>query len=361
MKNKLIICFILMVVCIPFVGSISVSADSEKTEKNKFIYSTLSDFLDIQNIDFDNNISISEPFDVFDFDHESQIMNKELYFVSSNNNLIGLLSIDYVNQEYQANFSEISDEVLNDLYQNNVAFVYGLHNDIAVVWYENVFHSLDNDAVYDLTFNQDMYFPKTIEADVNLKSNYPLYAVQSNITPYSSTVYNKQLSNISIVKNGSSPSGKGLCWAATMAMKINRESPSWSNMDVDDVFWNMRIMFSEDPVGTIEWYKKGYPRFGLSNLSYKRNGLSTSETSIVIQNDKAIHIDVSNSSTKTAHAVLIGGITIYSDHAIYTIYDSNKSQKCYQYVTDKAMSDYNYFVYNASSSTTYDSWYVTVY
>lgn len=348
MKNKLIICLALMIVCISFIWNIPASAYAEKTNKEQFIYSTLSDFLEIQDIDFDSDILVSEPFDVFDFDNEVQIFNKEIYFVSSKNELIGLLAVDYVNNEFQANFSEVSDGLLSELYHNNVSFIYGLHNDIAVVWYENEFHSLDNDIVYDLNFNDDLYIPKSIDS-IGLNASYPLYAVQSNVILRSSAIYNKQLSNISIVKNGTDPSGRGICWAATMAMKINRESSSWSNMD------------AEDPIGTIEWYKEGYPKFGLSNLSYARSGLSTSKTSMIIQDDKAIHIDVSSSSSGTAHSVLIGGITIYSDHAIYTIYDCNKTQKCYQYVSDKAMSDYKYFVYNASSSRTYDNWYVTVY
>ena len=64
------------------------------------------------------------------------------------------------------------------------------------------------------------------------------------------------------------------------------------------------------------------------------------------------------------HAVLISGIKIYSDHAVYTIYDCNQDHGMfYQYVSSQAMSDPDYFYdenINANG-TTFTYWKYSVY
>ena len=355
MKNKLIICFILLVVCIPFVGSISVSADSDDTEKKQFIYSTLSDFLDIQNIDFDSNVLISEPFEVYDFNNDGIIDNREIYFIIRGNKVIGRLAFNIVNNEFQANYLALSNSIFDNLYQNNIDFAYGFYDNNTIVLINNEFRTFDNTVIGNSDELELNCETKTITRDLVNNSFVALTLSECYSTTRSSLLFNKQLSGVTHVSNSKTPSNNGLCWAATMAMKINRESPSWSNMDADDVFWNMRIMFGEDPIGDIEWYKKGYPRFGMDNLTYKSGGMTCGQVSSAIQNNKTIHADLWTSSSakgkKEGHSILISGIKIYSDHAIYTIYDCNQDYGMfYQYVSSQAMSNPAYFYYDNKNS-----------
>ena len=67
-------------------------------------------------------------------------------------------------------------------------------------------------------------------------------------------------------------------------------------------------------------------------------------------------LQISVENSKSAHAVIISGITIYSDHSVYTICDPNKQSKVYQNVSYAAMSDPSQFYYGS-----YTDWYRTIY
>ena len=134
-------------------------------------------------------------------------------------------------------------------------------------------------------------------------------------------------------------------------MKINYTKGK--SLTARDVYYAMYNKYSSEPVGNMTWYKRMYPYYGIS-ATYYEDGVGTGTVSTAINNNKPVQISVKNSTS--SHAVVISGITIYTDHSVYTICDPNKNSKVYQNVSYAAMSDPSQFYYGS-----YTDWYRTIY
>lgn len=354
--NKILALVVSLVISVTILGTIPVSANTSKdSDLDVFIHNVLKDFLIVEGYDENSDIAISSYFPVYNFENGEITPNKRIYFIFYDDSVVGKLSIDIANNEYQANYSIISNSILDELYQKKISFAYGYYGDISAVLFENELKPINSNAKIQYESFYD---------DLTLKNVTKEQKFSLEKQTRSSLLYNKQLSNVSFVYNVSNPdNGEGLCWAATMAMKINRETTVViDRVTARDVYQQAKnVGISEDlPYGCIFWYKVTYPSYFVYIDEYINGGLTYNQITTALNKNKTIHVDLLYGSGGWGHSVLFTGISIYNDYSLYTIYDSN-GYKCYQYVSQEAMNDPSKFYYSTDYNRTYYNWTNSIY
>ncbi len=345
-------------------GSSSIETDSINNEEILFVEKVLPDFLNLEGY-FGSEIWVTDSYAVYDLNNSTTIQNKNIYFVFDHDEIIGRLYVDYINGQFQANFATINSTVLNDVYNSNSNFIFGIYDKNEIVQCDNISVSLSSKK-FDLINDLDL-ISTTNHIEKKTKIRFP---DQVNST----LLYNKQLSGITWVENEEDFKGNGLCWAATIAMKQMRESGSknWKNLWAQAVFYNLYMHVKDDtlPSGNMHWYQIAYPYFEYPNVSYLNSGLISSGISHALDNNRTIHADLFRTNKNgteyiSGHTVLITGMSIYNDHGVYTIYDCNNetSHYSYQWVSPEALGNAKKFVYTCpyDSNISYTTWDRTVY
>lgn len=339
-----IIAAIISTLC-SFGGFKSFAVERDGNFEN-YAQSVLNDILQLNGYENGDSYQLSDEFEVMDLDTNTIVENENQYFVISDDEVIGLYAVYEINNSYESNYFSFTSEEVNEALDSGTTVAIGYKNDILYIISEDdvLYSSIDvSDDTLFLSFDRSICSFEPISAEY-------LFTIQTPRTR-ASVVFNKQLS-VGIVKNSISPkTGEGLCWAASGAMKINYTKGK--SLTARDVYYAMYNKYSSEPVGNMTWYKRMYPYYGIS-ATYYEDGVGTGTVSTAINNNKPVQISVKNSTS--SHAVVISGITIYTDHSVYTICDPNKNSKVYQNVSYAAMSDPSQFYYGS-----YTDWYRTIY
>lgn len=348
MKIRRILSLALVFVVINCIITFNVTADNSRDNFGDFedyTRSTLGDMLLLDGFQTGDSYKLSNAFTVYNFDTNTIVDNQKVYFVINDSNVVGIYSFYEIDDTFTCNYTPILLNHIDNISDLNMPIVVGYRKDILYILSENevIYNSVDDYITFKWqTFNLTHCEFATV------RPNYE-FIIQSLKTR--ATVYNKQL-DVKIVSNTTSPkSGKGVCWAACVAMKVNYTKSK--NLSALTVYYDMYNKYHTEPYGNMDWYKKAYPYYGIT-AKYISGGIGSGDVSTAINNNKPIQIGLSRSGA--AHAVIISGITIYSDHAVYTICDPNKTGCVYQYVSYGAMSDPSQFYYG-----NYTNWTKAVY
>ncbi len=376
MKNikktiSLLTCFVLtFMLATTNVCAIQLSKTDTSDIKMEYIETRLKDYLLMDGYSSSDSFFISNSFSINYYENNSVDSLAEIYFIFKDNAVISMLTVMNINNEYTSRYSKLSSSIISNLFNSNTPFSVGYIDDDLCVCFNNQIVSLNSNTEINTDPNQINATSQTITK----AKGY--YFVQTR----SSLLFSKTL-DIDIVANGTSPyDGTGMCWAATIAMKVNYLNPTYNNsLNARAVLELLRMKYTTSiygyPIGTKAWIQRGFNYFNISCTTFDR-GLSTSEVSNQIQNNNPIFIALKRDSDESekeeegdyvAHAVLIVGCSVYSDHAIYVIADSNALEYHYQDVSYAAMSNPDEFIYyyphwyTGDIIYTYPTWYLSIY
>lgn len=345
--------FVLMFVL--FTNTVTASSLDELSvydEVNQYIDSVLKDYLELEGYSSGEIFYISNSFEVNIFDDNTIDSNREFFFIFKDNIVIGMITVGYFNNEYSSKYTRLNNEIIEELFISKTPFAVGYSSDNLFIYYNDVFVPLCSSEEADIDSSTCDISIQTILQNRNYRF------VQSRST----VLFNKVL-DVEYVSNDINPyTGAGLCWAATLAMKVNGHRDNVNPLSALVVLQLLRNKYESEygmPTGTPEWIMRGYGYFGIA-CTYVSDGLTASEVSNVINNDKPIDIGLKRNGGKAGHGVVIAGCTIYSNHAIYVISDCNiETGYQYQDVSYSAMSNPDSFIYYGQY--TYDDWYESYY
>ena len=170
--------------------------------------------------------------------------------------------------------------------------------------------------------------------------------------------------DVPCVHNDDDPYGNGLCWAASIASRVNYQNST--SLTALGVYYACKYSSvsgkpSGNPCGTDEWIKYGYKIYGI-NTSRVYGGKTASQIQNALSNNKPLtcyFITSMNSSNSTAHIVLLTGLYLYGSSQIYMFRDSNLYGVVSINVPSSALNNPRYFVYSASGKT-YPVWWCTI-
>lgn len=331
--------------------TITAFADDESDSFDVYLKGVAERFFNIIGFENGKEYQISNSFDVYNFDDEKYIENRKLTFIISDNKIIGLINSNDENGEYISNYQEISSADLNCALNDSSDIVMGCKGDTFYILSNNNNIYMSNDLNKQTAFS-DFDFSNCSFDKLVIDRENVYNPIQTR-----SVLYNKQL-NVKRVENSNSPrTGKGLCWAACVAMKVNYQyNKSYTAMNVYNAMYNK---YHTEPLGQMIWYNRAYLNYGMTDATYYERGLGSGTVSNAIRDNRPVNIDIWDSTGKAGHAVIISGVTICDNYSTYTLVDPNEPVKIYQDISLKAMSDPKYFVYYAKEYT-YTNWTASV-
>ncbi len=352
LKKILSITICLVFTFVLFTTTVSAEENKQTTqstitsEKTAYIDSILKEYLLLEKHTPSDDYYISNSYQINYFNSNTVDNATEIYFVFKDNDVIGMLTVGYNNDEYISKYSKLSNDVITDLYADKTPFALGYEDDDLYAYYNNQLIALLNDATTDIDLSA-----KSITAQVIVKERSYVFVQSRSTTPTTNIL------SVSHVANASTSSGKGLCWAANIAMKVNFHRNYVVTLSALDIYNILNNRYSGTPIGTPLWIKRGYDLFNI-NYTYTDSGLTSSQVVSAINNNKPIDIGVKNDTS--AHGVLIVGYSVYINRAIYVINDPNiHSGNVYQDVSYAAMNYPHLFTYIGND--TYDDWYESYY
>ena len=343
---SVILCFLLTLQL--FTTAIAMDNEANPTHNiNEYVNSVLKEYLVLQDYYSFANIYISNSFNVYDFGNNSTVSDRNVYFIFDNDDVIGMLTVVNNQNDFGSKYSVISNSFLSELYTNQSELAIGYENEYLFAVSNGEYYSFLNNTNLSVSVNS-----LTVDTQVLKKAR-----AYNAVIPRDTILFDKQLS-VNHVSNANNPTtGAGLCWAACVAMKVNYQTYRTAQLNSIGVYQLLKSKYGGNPIGNMTWYKRAYPYFNVS-CTYLTRGLGTGEVSDIINLN--IPIQIGLSTDDSAHAVLIVGCRIYSNHAIYSINDPNDPEVQYQDVTYNAMSNPDYFVYYANTKT-YTSWNKSIY
>lgn len=336
-----------------------VACATDNQSLDAYINQRVGNYLYLEGYTDLSAISISNSFDIYDFNKGIIINNRSINFVINDNNIIGILIVGFVNNDYSSMYMAVESDILTEYYVNNIPFAIGYSNGYFVLVHNGLAINLDGYLISNITI-------PSIYNEMLIVANRPCNAVQSR-----SALFNKQLNVARRNNEINADNGKGLCWAACIAMKVDYQSTSINYLMTLAVYNHLKSAYNPSvygfPVGNLVWYNRAYSYYQTGCTVYTR-GLGAGEVSNYINQNKPIQISLSGDIGN--HDVIISGCTIYSNHAIYTIIDPNPEAgngtgKVYQDVSLQAMSDPDYFVYygdheNYGDAYMFNDWYLSI-
>lgn len=322
--------------------TITAFANDESDSFDVYLKGVAERFFNITGFEYGKEYQISNSFDVYNFDDEAYIQNRKLSFIISDNKIIGVLNIDNTNENYNSNYFEVSDVKLNNALKDSSNIAVGYKNDVFYILTNNSIVYMSNDLSNDILIS-DFDLTNILFSEISVENEYVYSPVHTRAT----LLFNKQLN----VKHVSNVGDR--CWAACVAMKVNYQKSK--NLLTNTVYNAMYKKYNEKPVGSMQWYKRAYSYYGVSATYYEK-GLGSGPVSNAINNNKPVHISVSNSNG--SHAIIICGTTICDTYSTYIIDDPNIGSKVYQDISYSAMSNPDYFVYYGQH--TYTKWHRSI-
>lgn len=349
MKNR---CFIksivLMMALVIFSSSIShtVFAESIQNEDDNsvvtYIEDVLPNYLEIHNVDMDN-IYISNSFNVYNADI-NQNTDIDTYVVFKEDKVIGLFSINEINENYYSSFEYNNFDSIQEVYDNNEEIAFVSSDESLLIESELELYTVDEcKTIYNTEIKVDELY--RIEKAQEIEA-------EDNILEISSSYYYKKNIAVPIVANATSPNNEGLCWAATIASKYDYESNQ--NLTAIDVYNNLAQEYGGNPIGTVTWVQRGFSYYSMDCTTLYRM-MDCGEILENIKADNTIYMSLTDGSV--GHAVLMCGITFNNDESgIYRIMDSNRSTYVDVAVSEETMNGESQFVYATNYGYTFNNW-----
>ena len=347
MNNKTFLKFFSAIVAFVLFSSINgFKVYAEGTKNNKiqneisYIESVLPSFLYGHDV-ISNDIYISESFNTYNIDTMKR-SEADTYVIFDAENIIGLLTVDYIGDKFFSSFEYGSFETLQSIYERNSEMAFVSYNEKLYIINNSIINPIDDEyAEVEFTI-------PNLESEKIIKKS----KIENNRNTNSGYYYMKNIS-VPIVANALSPAGYGLCWAASIASKY--DYISGNNLIAMDIYDALVDVYGGIPVGTNLWESRAFSYLNM-NASYLSRMMDCSEILSNIQAYNPIYIGLAR--TGGAHAVLLCGITfLLDDSGIYRIMDPNRSVYVDIAVSEDTMNGDDQLTYVTSYGYTYTSWF----
>lgn len=288
--------------------------------------------------------------DVYDF--STGVDCKDIYFVISDENIFGTLTVQEVEGNFYSSFDKTTYSKLQSEYAIGDSICLGFYENQFLIYTENGYYHADSgDVVTGLDYFNSVnanVTPIEIDSQIDLAS----------IPMQKSVLYNNVL-DVPLAANALM-NGKGLCWAACIASKYNYYHGT--SMPCQAVYSKLQHTYGGTADGSIIWVLKGYHAYNMASMMTD-GVMSCSEVTSHIQKNNPIHVDLSgqtSSGTNVYHAVLLCGVKVYQGYALYYIGDSNRTEYLTSvYVSSEMMQGKTSFVYavpNDWQGTEFSEW-----
>ena len=174
---------------------------------------------------------------------------------------------------------------------------------------------------------------------------------------------NLPVSHVGNVNIGTSTNKKYVCWAACVAMTANyMDGDSYT---ARDVYNTVSSSYSESNLGTPSCIQDAYSNCVDASFSYRAKAIKADTVFTSLRNGAPVQIAISGTNTSggtSYHAVLITGLHVYSNQAVYTVDDPNYSSGIRSFIAYgtpiENISSISYLGMDGLGlSMTYDNWY----
>lgn len=306
----------------------------------------ISDYINIRIEDIEN----VQDTDIFSLSQGYQIinhtdLNSRMFFLFQNEKCIGKLVATSINGEYASSFVPYEIPAVTEAYENHIPFV--------VIAGEYSSFIKAGNRTYRLSGNEEFVqhdFQNMTENEI-----IQLSPVNFHYNEVISAVVKPSLLGVPHVGNGRSPdTGKGLCWAASVA-----SIGAYTNNDDDpltalQLYNNLKTPNTSDfPIGTDTWVARAFEFYSIIPKQVA-NGLTYSGVKSLIEKYTPMFASLKDSSGNIGHGVVICGCHTSSNLGFYDMMDPNVDN----YVTSNGVSttgSSKNFIYPADG-TTYTTW-----
>lgn len=345
MKRRIYAVLTAMLMVTPILNSFSANASLETVTNEELEYGYVSEvlpnYLQSSNIEY-NNVWISTAHTVVNVTTDENVGNA--YLVFSDNDYIGTLQIQTIDSEFYSSFTTDECGILQDAYNNGDAIA--LYYDDDVLCATSLEKVSSNKVINSATASQvdtDAIEFSTIKEASKLNSTATRTA---KTTVYSYTLGVTPVANATI-------NGNGICWVSSLTAKYNYlndtdfTGPEMYEL-LDEEFYDE---FNEHPIGYWRWINKAAEFLEVGNT--KVSPMDYVDVYAEVNSNNPIYCRIAR--TGGGHAVLLCGITLYSDGTgIYHFADPNSTSLVSISVSAEVMTDGTELVYTRGYTYTWD-------
>lgn len=336
----------------------NVSSDS----MNEYVNLAMSNYIIAAGLDISSNFSITSGIPIFN-EGELTPLGYAVYLVSDDGT-VGEMNVFCCGNSFSSDFSLIPNLTTTSFTQNDLCVI--LNNGGKWLCFENndVVPLIEN-CSYELAPTDCSQYASVTLNDFDINSE----CLIAPLDDIGATIGSVSLNVSHVSNNYAVNGGNGICWAATIAMKVNfLKGTNYSALDI----YNYAKNNLNSTVGSMTTVQNLYSAFGISvtATNNQTNFLTNQEAWNILKNsgspiDLAIYGYENSSGTGTEryHQVLLTGMTIGSTGLSYQFFCPNNSAKKYVYIsgnpsvtTSKKMSDFVYtdtWSYRDSNPTLY--------
>lgn len=355
----LIVAYLVSMHCVCIVSACDIDCNQSTSctfgEKE---YKQINEALNYLGYDSDDNVYCTEFLSLKD-DKNEEI---NICFIYGEESSIGEYIVD---DENHSCFIFDSDEDLYDILTSNDKIAVQCYGDNISIYTDSddyvIAGEKDSNNKYDYKslhkiekFNFDVS-EENIDENVTIVSpnSQEKELITSGTAIYiTNSSYVGYFTEVGFVSNTTSPTGEGLCWAASGASIINYIKKT--NYTAMSLYENVRQNCGGYPIGTVAYEKA---MFDINNVSYTYKAGKLTYSNVVSTLKKGSPIMSCFSVLGSAHAVVLCGVFNISDSYGYIYMDPNVSGKYVLNYVDYGLatsSSNKFYYYNGQKF--YDEW-----
>lgn len=346
--------------------------EAKASEAEAYINKVIINYIQASNIDVRNGYEISNVIPVYNF-NKGCIIGYNAYLIVDGQ-LVGEIDIFYDKGKMFSLFFTDIDAQITDAYYSKFAFCFGGYNDNFIMCIENekLFVLNDDKAeVADFAELKEINFEPGCFSIIAPQTVMTAEEVCNQIHPMSTDaqIMNKDISGIYHVQNvyeSGYSNGKGICWAACIAMKVNYYKGT--NCDAKTIYNYLKNNgYPYDGSVSAASLAYGYYNIPMHYSSYRTGNQVWTQ----IYNNNPVDLCIRGEIYKPTgiyvddayHQVLIKGMTVHSDGLTYKIDCPNLGNvsifvegsteslmngnvDCFEYTDRTTYKNGNYIVYN---------------
>ena len=336
-SKRVVALLVALTTVLPMANNICANASNQKRTsddmEHSYAVNVLPDYLTANDI-AGENVWISEAYTLTNVASEEAIGNA--YLVFSDNNYIGFIEVQKIDSVYYSSFVTDDYEELQTAYDNDEPVALYFDDDTFCISVEENLNAVNNTcSVTDNLPDTNVVVEYTAIARATLIDAIDVQSTRS-------VVYNNTLA-VTPVSNAEM-NGNGICWVYSLTAKYNYlNGTDFTGIEmyelIDEEFYDT---FNEHPIGYWRWINKTAEYLEVGNT--RVSPMDYIDVYGQINFDNPIYCGVTR--TGGAHAVLLCGMTIYSDGSgVYRFADPNFSNYVSISVPSDAMNDGNQLVY----------------
>ncbi len=349
MKKRFMSLIMAVMMVVITININKVNADETQDERLVYASSVLGAYLSINSIEMDD-VKISNPIPVITL-HNNDLIDKTVFFVMEDDAIKGKLIVEEIDGKYYSCFDcdidEFQDMSQIAVYQKETSLIYYVDGQ------QLIYNDGDNILNQNLVYKE---YPSYVEVKFY---DLVLTGLKTRGTPEVVSL------SVPYVAN-STYSGKGICWAACVAMDYGyRTGYSVTAVQVVDKCIRSSYFQGTLPSGDSYWTTSAYALYNRS-VSYNSGGLIYARVYSLLSSGKTVHVSLSNMSNPSDenainHAVLITGSYYDGNTLVYNLRDPNRSTVVSVSQSLSVADNASQFVYVTSGGTKYINWYRTFY